>query len=238
MISTVILLAAGTGKRMQGSVADKALTPLGELTAIGHCVRAFLAAGFIEPMIIVFREDQQKTALKTAVESIHPHPEKIIWVPGGSERQESVWNALQATPADSEYAYIHDVARPCIHPSAIAALQLAVERDGAAVLAHRVTDTIKRIPDADQLRSTELEDLDRRRLWAMETPQAFDTQKIRTAYQHIRDHGLKVTDDTAAAASIGLKTTLVPSRHPNPKLTTEDDIEYLTHILGRIACPP
>ena len=223
---------------MGGSVADKALTPLGGLTAIGYCVRTFLAAGLSGPILIVYRDDQQKPALKTAVESIHPQPEKIIWVPGGSERQESVWNALQATPASSEYTYIHDVARPCIHPNAIAALQLAVERDGAAVLAHRVPDTIKRIPDADQLRSTELEDLDRSRLWAMETPQGFDFQKIRSAYQHIHDHRLKVTDDTAAAASIGLKTTLVPNLYPNPKLTTPHDVKYLEFILGRTACPP
>lgn len=233
MTPTVILLAAGSGQRMQGSVTDKALTPLGALTAIGHCVRTFLDAGFSEPMIIVYRDNSQRSALQTAVASIHPDSEQIIWIPGGSERRESVWNALQAIPDGSEYVYIHDVARPCLHPSSIAKLQTAVECDGAAVLAHPLTDTIKRIPDHGKLRSTELEDLDRSRLWAMETPQAFQTEKIKAAYLHVRDHDLSITDDTAAAASIGLKITLVPNPHPNPKLTTEDDRRYIDYLFRR-----
>lgn len=216
---------------MQNSVADKALIPLGGLTAVGRCVQAFLAADPDASILIVYRDDPQKSALKTAVESIHPRPSKIIWVQGGSERQASVWNALQAAPSDSQYVYIHDVARPCVHPDAIAALQSAVQRDGAAVLAHPVTDTIKRIPAGGGLRSAELEDLDRNRLWAMETPQAFETAKIRAAYQHIRDLGLQVTDDTAAAASIGLKTTIVPNPYPNPKLTTPADLPYIEQLL-------
>ncbi|NBB80890.1 MAG: NTP transferase domain-containing protein [Verrucomicrobia bacterium] len=229
--STVILLAAGSGRRMEGSVPDKALAPLGGLTAIGLSLRAFLAAGLNGPIIIVYRDDPQKIALETAVEPVAPDPEKILWVPGGSERQASVWNALRAAPIDSDYVYIHDVARPCIHQGAIAALQLAVERDGAAVLAHPVVDTIKRIPHAGRLRSTQLEDLDRSRLWAMETPQAFEIERIRAAYRHVLDQGLEITDDTAAAASIGLKTTLVPNPHPNPKLTTKDDLRSIECLL-------
>lgn len=237
MASTVILLAAGNGQRMRGSVADKALAMLAGKTALGHCVQAFLTAGISGPMVVVYRDISQLSALKHTVASVHPDSKQISWVQGGSERQQSVWQALQATPDDSEHVYIHDVARPCIHPASLAALQTAVERDGAAVLAHPVTDTVKRVPDPNQLRSIQLEDLDRSRLWAMETPQAFDARKIRTAYQHVHEYGLKVTDDAAAAATIGLKITLVPNPYPNPKLTTPCDVEYIEHILKAINLP-
>lgn len=233
MKSAVLLLAAGSGRRMRGSVSDKALARLGGQTAIAHCVRAFLAAGFNGPMLVVYRDESQRAALEAAIDPILPDPGIITWVKGGGERQESVGNALLALTDDCDYVYIHDAARPCIHPDAIAELTLAVQRDGAAALAHPITDTIKRIPQADQLRSIELEDLDRSRLWAMETPQAFAAKKIQAAYQHVRTTGESITDDTAAAASIGLKTTLVPNPYPNPKLTTPDDLRSIEYLLKR-----
>jgi 2-C-methyl-D-erythritol 4-phosphate cytidylyltransferase len=243
MKSAVLLLAAGSGQRMRGSVSDKALTRLGGQTAIGYCVRAFLAAGFSGPMLVVYRDESQRAALEAAINPIHPASGIITWVKGGRERQESVGNALRALPGDCDYIYIHDAARPCIHPDAIAELALAVQRDGAAALAHPITDTIKRIPQADQLRSIELEDLDRSRLWAMETPQAFAAEKIQSAYKHICTSGESVTDDTAAASSIGLKTTLVPNPYPNPKLTTPDDLRSIEYLLrqtnlGRLSSAP
>jgi 2-C-methyl-D-erythritol 4-phosphate cytidylyltransferase len=106
-----------------------------------------------------------------------------------------------------------------------------VLRDHAAVLAHPVTDTIKRIPTAEQLTQTELEDLDRSRLWAMETPQAFALPDILKAYQHVHDFGLRITDDTAAAATIGLNTTIVPNHAPNLKITTPEDLSYAAWLL-------
>ncbi|TVP80270.1 MAG: 2-C-methyl-D-erythritol 4-phosphate cytidylyltransferase [Puniceicoccaceae bacterium] len=231
MPAAVILLAAGQGSRMEGHVADKALTPLNGVPAIKHSIAAFIAAGLGDPLIIVYRDDAQRNALQSIAASSVPKPESIVWVPGGSERQESVQHALKATPPDCEFVYIHDVARPCIRREAIMALQTAVERDGAATLAHPIIDTIKRIPAGAPLRAVALEDLDRSRLWAMETPQAFRTAAIRAAHQHVRDNQLKVTDDTAALACIGQKSTLVPNPHPNPKLTTPSDLAYIEQLL-------
>lgn len=235
MRSRLLLLAAGSGQRMQGSVADKALARLAGRTAIAHCIDAFVHAGLAGTVVIVYRDAAQKAALQTAVAPLLPECGDVMWVAGGRERQDSVWNALITLPDDSDYVYIHDVARPCIHPESLKALQTAVERDGAAALAHPVTDTIKRIAHADQLRSVDLEDLDRSRLWAMETPQAFKTESIRAAYQHVRENHWAITDDTAAVAGIGLKTTLVRNPFPNPKLTTAIDIEYIETILQRSA---
>lgn len=235
MNSTVLFLAAGSGQRMQGSVADKALALLAGRTTMAHCINAFVHAGLAETVVIVYRDAAQKAALQTAIAPLLPECGDVIWVAGGLERQDSVWNALLALPDESDYVYIHDVARPCIHPESLKALQLAVERDGAAALAHPVADTIKRIAHANELRSVDLEDLDRSRLWAMETPQAFRTESIRAAYQRVRDNHWTITDDTAAAAAIGLKTTLVPNPFANPKLTTAIDIEYIETILRRSA---
>ncbi|MFQ3224424.1 MAG: 2-C-methyl-D-erythritol 4-phosphate cytidylyltransferase [Lentimonas sp.] len=216
---------------MQGSVADKTLALLNGLPVLCHSVRAFLQSGCIDRLTIVHRDDAQKAELTTALSQIDRQGTPIDWALGGSERQDSVYNALRIQPESCTHVLIHDSARPLVSIESIQALHTAVIRDRAAVLAHPVADTIKRIPDADQLQQTELEDLDRSRLWAMETPQAFALPDILRAYQHVRDSDLRITDDTAAAATIGLHTTIVPNHTPNLKITTPHDLSYAAWLL-------
>ncbi len=66
----------------------------------------------------------------------------------------------------------------------------------------------------------------------METPQVFRHREILQAYRQVHNNGLSVTDDLAAAATIGLQATLVPNDHPNPKITTAADLDYLTWLLS------
>jgi 2-C-methyl-D-erythritol 4-phosphate cytidylyltransferase len=216
---------------MQGTVTDKTLAPLNGLPVICHSIRAFLASGCIDRFTIVYRDAAQKAELEDALRQIDLQGTPLDWALGGDERQDSVYNALRIQPEFCTHVFIHDSARPLVSTDSIQALHTAVLRDHAAVLAHPVTDTIKRIPTAEQLTQTELEDLDRSRLWAMETPQAFALPDILKAYQHVHDFGLRITDDTAAAATIGLNTTIVPNHATNLKITTPEDLSYAAWLL-------
>tara|TARA_B110000977_G_scaffold112464_1_gene145728 strand:+ start:159 stop:818 length:660 start_codon:yes stop_codon:yes gene_type:complete len=216
---------------MQGTVTDKTLAPLNGLPVICHSIRAFLASGCIDRFTIVYRDAAQKAELEDALRQIDLQGTPLDWALGGDERQDSVYNALRIQPEFCTHVFIHDSARPLVSTDSIQALHTAVLRDHAAVLAHPVTDTIKRIPTAEQLTQTELEDLGRSRLWAMETPQAFALPDILKAYQHVHDFGLRITDDTAAAATIGLNTTIVPNHAPNLKITTPEDLSYAAWLL-------
>ena len=85
-------------------------------------------------------------------------------------------NALAGLPDNIDFVFIHDCARPLIRPDQLTALLKAVRRDGAVVLAHRVTDTVKQVARARRRGSPvrgRAATLDRARLWAMETPQVF-----------------------------------------------------------------
>lgn len=226
MPSSAILLAAGSGSRMQGSVADKILAPLNGLPVFARSIQAFLDSGTVDRFTVVYRDQAQRAALQSALEQIDLQGKPVDWAIGGAERQDSVYNALTAQPADCACVYIHDCARPLVSIDSLQALQAAVLRDQAAVLAHPVSDTIKRVATTGQLQRAPLEDLDRDRLWAMETPQAFAYPQILKAYTHVRSSGLSITDDTAAAATIGLHATLVPNNTPNPKITTPSDLHY------------
>ena len=132
---------------------------------------------------------------------------------GGKERQDSVWNGLEALSPGTEIVAIQDAARPCTSPALIAATVAAAREMGAAVAAQPVTDTIKESRDGKLIERT----LDRSRLWAVQTPQTFRVDIIRRALAAVRQKGLLVTDDTAACELIGQPVQLVLSTAAEPQ---------------------
>ncbi len=227
-----IILAGGSGSRMQGIVDDKILTKLGEEPVINRSVRAFAECEFITDITIIYRDSTQFDALSSALRPLRKYSnKKIHWVLGGHERQDSVVNALRAQSENSDYVLIHDGARPMVSKSALTEVYNAMIQNGAAVLAHKVTDTIKRTANADQKISATLEDLQRARLWAMETPQAFEYRTILNAYETIISDGAQITDDAAAAQYMDIPITLVENTAPNPKITTPSDLAYVNWLL-------
>ncbi|MGJ8653160.1 MAG: 2-C-methyl-D-erythritol 4-phosphate cytidylyltransferase [Opitutaceae bacterium] len=231
MSKTAILLAAGSGNRMQGIVEDKVLAQLNGRAVFTYSIQAFLEAEIVDHFTIVYRDEPQRERLAAALKTLDLKNTSVSWALGGKERQDSVLNALKLQSPDCSHVFIHDCARPLVSRTALVDLNQAVVRDGAAVLAHPVVDTIKRTQSADVIDLVELEDLERARLWGMETPQAFTFESIHKAYQHVEEKGLTITDDTAAAATIGLKCTLVSNSDPNPKITTPKDLQYAEWLL-------
>ena len=231
MSSIAILLAAGSAQRMEGRVEDKILAPINGQPALVYSLKAFDRSCVINSYLIVYRDEIQKKAIEAIIAAHGFGHLEIQVVLGGAERQLSVMKALNAIEENCDYVFIHDCARPCITTEAIKDVYAAVQEDQAASLAHPVVDTIKRTEAADDLRKLSLEDLDRSRVWAMETPQAFALKNILKAYQNVIKKKLTITDDTAALATINLKTTLVPNKRPNPKLTTPTDLTYIEHLL-------
>lgn len=231
-INCALLLAAGSGARMRGKVEDKVLAPIHGRPAFSYSVRAFANCDEIDCIGIVYRDEAQKEQLSATLgDSMR---QEVIWAQGGKARQDSVRNGLQALPAGATHTLIHDCARPLVATHLIRILIETAREDGAASPAHPVTDTIKRVPATGDLKRAPLEDLQRERLWAMETPQAFRHPEILEAYRHVANEGLSITDDCAAAACIGIKTTLIHNTDPNPKITTAADLDYISCLLTPI----
>lgn len=219
MRNAAILLAAGSGKRMQGVVDDKILAPLGAMPVFAHSAAAFIESGVADFYAVVCRDQRQLAELSAFA------PTPSVFVRGGKERQDSVANALEALPSGIEYVFIHDCARPFVRSEQLVALLKIVRREDAAVLAHRVTDTIKQHSDDGRLKS-----LDRSRLWAMETPQVFARELITKAYSHVVARKLKITDDAAAVEALNHPVALLENTYPNPKLTTPADLPYFEYL--------
>lgn len=230
-INSALLLAAGSGTRMQGTVDDKILARLKGKPAFSYSLEAFADCEAITHICVVYRDEAQRKELE-AITSVR-NKTIVLWTAGGPERQDSVLHGLKALPEETAQVLIHDCARPLVSVSSIYELIGTARLDGAACLAQPVKDTVKRIPIAGETRQTELEDLDRNRLWAMETPQAFRYGVILKAYEQIHREGVAITDDSAAAAHTGIRTTLVPNMSPNPKITTAADLDYIEWLLSR-----
>ena len=108
--TAVILLAAGSGSRMNGAVTDKVLAPLAGRPVFAHSVAAFMASSIADFYVVVYRDPRQMTELMAYA----PTPSALVQ--GGRERQDSVMNALAALPDDIAHVFIHDCARPLIRP--------------------------------------------------------------------------------------------------------------------------
>jgi len=224
--TAAILLAAGSGRRMQGAVADKILAPLDGRPVFAHSVAAFMESNVADYYVIVVRDQAQSIALSAYA------PTPAQFVIGGKERQDSVQNALAVLPSDIAYVFIHDCARPLVRVEQLVALLKVVRKEDAVVLAHRVTDTIKKHSDTGHLKT-----LDRERLWAMETPQVFARELVSEAYAKVAKKKLRITDDASAVELLSHPIALLENAHPNPKITTPADLAYVEYLLSRDAAP-
>ena len=94
--------------------------------------------------------------------------------------------------------------------------------------AQKVTDTLKEAGEGELI----ARNVDRSKLWAVQTPQTFRVPVIRRALAAAFERGLFLTDDTAACELIGQAVRLVPSATPNPKATSRADLPFLEALLS------
>lgn len=219
-MNAAVIVAAGQGKRM-GPGVDKLFLEVAGRPVIAHTWQRFDQSACVDELMLVVRAGMESAFSDLAGSLALTKPWRLV--PGGPERQDSVWNGLEALPPGCEWVAIHDGARPCVSRDLIAATFAAARETGAAVAAQRVTDTIKESDDGRFITHHP----DRARLWAVQTPQTFRRDLIRRALAEVRRRGLVVTDDTAACALIGQPVRLVEHAEPNPKVTAPADLPWV-----------
>ena len=147
---------------------------------------------------------------------------------GGDDRAASVRSGLVALPSSLDYVAIQDAARPLTTAELLCRCHEAAMEFGAAIAAHRVTDTIK-VADGDGFA---VATPDRSTLWAAETPQAFRRSLLEDAYRHCAEQGIAVTDDAQAVQLLGHRVKLVENSELNIKITYRHDLNVLYNILN------
>lgn len=217
-----VVVAAGRGVRM-GAAVNKVLLPLCGEPVIRHTVRAFCKADKIDGVVVVASADEteQMRAALCGLEKV------CAIVPGGSTRQESVKNGLDALPKEARIALVHDGARPLISRELIARCIRQTEDCGSAVVCTPVTDTVKVEKDGCVVRT-----LDRSQLRAVQTPQCFFAGELKAAYEAAARDGVSVTDDASVMEHAGHSVHLLESSEVNFKLTTPEDLRRAEDIIG------
>ena len=218
-----LLLAAGRGERL-GHSLPKAFVPIAGKTMIEHSIRALDEARSIDWIIPVIAASDFDRWRNLHAESTTPvaHP-----VAGGAERQDSMAAGLGALPEEVEIVAVHDAARCLVAAEDIDAVVKAARESGAAILAERVRDTIKRVVDHRVLETPE-----RDTCWAALTPQVFRRDWLVEALRQAQAATRLGTDEAQLIEWSGRATTVVEGKSPNPKLTRPEDLVLAEAMLA------
>lgn len=160
-----------------------------------------------------------------------PFAERVRVVAGGKERQESVWLGLQAVPEEASIVVVHDGVRPLVPPSLVRRVVAAAREDGAAIAALPVADTLKQAAAEDGGHPCVEKTVDRTRMWAAQTPQAFRRDLFVSAYETVNRQRLYVTDDASVIEAVGGNVRLVQGDPRNIKITRQEDLDLVQHLV-------
>jgi 2-C-methyl-D-erythritol 4-phosphate cytidylyltransferase len=216
-MNIAIIAAAGTGSRM-GSDLPKQFLQLAGTPIIFHTLKPFELCDSIQEVIVVLPPEASAAFLAQAGKSRLRKLTRVV--PGGATRAESVKRGLMSIrSATAEIVAVHDGVRPFVTVEEIGETIEAARRDGAAILATPVTDTIK-IVDGH----TVVETLARQNLRQALTPQCFRYDLLRQAYDTADVNDPTLTDESALVERLGHKVTIVDGSPRNIKITTPRDL--------------
>ena len=216
-ICTAVIVAAGKGKRM-GTDISKQFLPLCGKEILTHTVEVFEKADRIRDIVLVTGTDSLQDVQDMVWE--YGWQKVISVVAGGKERQDSVWNGLQAVSEDTEIVLIHDGVRPFVTEEILdLSIETAVEMGGCAA-GVPAKDTIK-VCNSENIA---IDTPDRSTLWQIQTPQTFRKELIVKAYEQAKAEGFVGTDDASLAENSGYSVKVIMGSYRNIKITTKEDL--------------
>jgi 2-C-methyl-D-erythritol 4-phosphate cytidylyltransferase len=203
---------------MAGEI-PKAFLPMGGTPLLAHTLRPFEVCTAVAEVVVLAPPGNgvqltEELAARFGIRKIS----RIV--PGGAERQDSVYAGLKALGPGTDLVLIHDGARPFVTSDLIEQVLEETRVSKAAVAAVPVRDTIKEINEHRNVLKT----LRRDRLWEIQTPQGFHYSLILDAYERAFQEGFYGTDDAALVERLGVTVKAVKGSRFNLKITTPEDL--------------
>ncbi|MBR0132666.1 MAG: 2-C-methyl-D-erythritol 4-phosphate cytidylyltransferase [Lachnospiraceae bacterium] len=234
-----IVLSAGKGLRMGGDI-PKQYMDLNGKPVLYYSLRAFEDSMADEVVLVCGAGDEEYVKSEIVEKYGFEKVRKIV--SGGKERYNSVYNGLEACedlPEESSYkeqtyVFIHDGARPLVTPEMISKLYEEVKAKKAVIAACHAKDTIKVADTSGLVKETP----DRRTLWQVQTPQVFEYELIKNAYEKmIAANDNTVTDDAMAVEKYSdVEVYLCDTGSGNIKITTAEDMVIAEALLKNVEC--
>ncbi len=225
MSVTAIVPAAGLGRRAGGDVPKQFLLLRG-MPILTRTLLNLTTSDLIDTLILAVPPGTEEWCQQQVL-APYSLPPIIEIIPGGSERQESVFRGLERAPVGTQLVVIHDAVRPFVSPDLLRRTIEAARSFRAAVAAVPVVETVK-VVESDFVRETPPRD----RLWVAQTPQAFQGDVIQEAYRRAAADGFRGTDDAMLVERLGVQVKVVLSYPENIKITTAEDLKRAEQILS------
>jgi 2-C-methyl-D-erythritol 4-phosphate cytidylyltransferase len=219
---TAVIPAAGSGKRMN---SKKQFLELNGKPVLAITVSVFDECQSIDDIIvIVAKEDVELT--KDLLKGLKKVKNVVA---GGPERQDSVYNGIEAITPESEddIVVIHDAARPLITKELISKAVTEAKVSKAVVVGIPSKDTVKTVSPENII----METLDRASIWLVQTPQVFHYSVIKQAYERAQRVKYKATDDSKLVERLGISVKMIMGSYENLKITTKEDLAIAGSIL-------
>jgi 2-C-methyl-D-erythritol 4-phosphate cytidylyltransferase len=217
MSVAALVLGAGRGERL-GTDAPKAFVPLLGRPILLHALEALAACPDLARLVPVVPEGERAGLARWSAE-LAAIPRVVAAVVGGAERQDSVRAGLRALPGDVSFVAVHDAARPLVRAADVARVVAVAREHGAALLAVRVRDTLKRVR-AERVVETPPRD----EWWAAQTPQVFRRDWLEEALAKAEADAFLGTDDAQLVERLGLPVRIVEGDPGNLKITFPEDL--------------
>ena len=214
--SAAVLLAAGASTRMGGETS-KALRSLGGRSLLERSAAALLAAPSVVELVVVIREADRDAILK----ALAPHEAAIrAIVVGGVERTDSVREGVRAVSDEVDVILVHDAARCFVEADHIERVASAAYEHGSALLATRISDTLKFVPNG----FLSEESMDRDQYWSAQTPQGMRAARFHDVLARAERDGFRPTDDAALHEHYHGPSRVVEGSRHNIKMTSPEDL--------------
>ena len=210
-----LVLAAGRGERL-GARVPKAFVVLAGETLLERSIRSIATSGVVGRILPVVAEADLDRLSGLRLDDV---PGVGPGVAGGRERQDSMRAGLAALPQEVRWVAVHDAARCLVSASDIRRVVDVARECGAAILAERVRDTIKRVVEGRIVGTPPRDEC-----WAAQTPQVIRRDWLARGLEAAERAGRVATDDAQLVEWIGHEVRVVESESPNPKMTRPEDL--------------
>lgn len=233
--TAVVITAGGRGTRM-GAPVPKQFLHIGGRTILERTVNRFLEQDFPDRLVITLPQAQmqegiyllRKAGIDAGTEGQSAEHESrvnvpVTVVPGGSARQDSVWNALQYLQKqgfkEDDLVLVQDGVRPFTEDQTIQDVLLRAEKAGAAIAALPAVSTIRHITEGT---------LDRSKLYSVQTPQGFQFGLLIRAFEAAAKDHFSGTDEAGLVERIGVLPEIAEGTPSNIKITTPEDLKKMS----------
>jgi 2-C-methyl-D-erythritol 4-phosphate cytidylyltransferase len=222
---TAIIVAAGKGVRMQGSLRKQYL-PLAGLPILAHTLTVLAKCELVGQIYLVIPQDDFDFCRERILNRIKLAA-TVNLVAGGARRQESVYRGLQQLDPGCRIVVIHDGVRPFVQPDQITACINGAQKFGACILGIPAYDTLKQVDKSENIVNT----ITRDAIWLAQTPQAFRYDLVKKAHDQARLDGYQGTDDASLVERLGTTVKIIRGSRSNIKITTKEDLEIARALL-------